>query len=157
MSMSLSNAEVSDVGFFDHMLEREGSEPSRIAYDRPSPKLIGFLRKHFNLVNFVPQNNNFVVFNEYFEKKSVPQRPTSISDSKPPLPGGRVAEREIRDVPPQPVFGQHTTRHDASFDRHRPEPEKAGSSGMNSSSVITSCNTILRLTVPNNWEGNPKH
>lgn len=49
------------------MLNFENIKPELIAYDRPSPKFIGFLRKYYNLLNYVPQNNNFVVFNEYFQ------------------------------------------------------------------------------------------
>ena len=49
------------------MLEVEGTRPEKLAYDRPSPKLMGFLRKHFNLSKFIPQNNNFVVFSSYFD------------------------------------------------------------------------------------------
>ena len=47
---------------FDAMLEREGVDPAAFGYDRPSPKLLAFLRKHFGLADFVPQSNNFVVF-----------------------------------------------------------------------------------------------
>eukprot|EP00854_Cymbomonas_tetramitiformis_P025789 gene25789-31549_t len=36
-------------------------------YDRPSPKLMGFLAKHYGLKNYVPQSNNFVVFQQYWE------------------------------------------------------------------------------------------
>ena len=51
---------------FEAMLGYEGLEPRKFAYDRPSPKLIGFLRKHYGLTHYVPQNNNFVIFREYF-------------------------------------------------------------------------------------------
>lgn len=51
---------------FEKMLECEGVEPEKLAYDRPSPKLIGFLRKHYGLVDYIPQNNNYVVFLNYF-------------------------------------------------------------------------------------------
>jgi alpha-tubulin N-acetyltransferase 1 len=50
------------------MLKFENVQPSNLAYDRPSPKLMGFLKKYYSLMNFTPQNNNFVVFNEYFFK-----------------------------------------------------------------------------------------
>ena len=53
---------------FDKMLENENADPAKLAYDRPSPKLIGFLRKHFGLVDYIPQNNNFVIFRDYFNK-----------------------------------------------------------------------------------------
>lgn len=48
---------------FEDMLQREnGVHPAKIAYDRPSSKLIGFLSKHYGLKSYVPQNNNYVVF-----------------------------------------------------------------------------------------------
>jgi alpha-tubulin N-acetyltransferase 1 len=49
------------------MLESENIEPRSIAYDRPSPKLYGFLKKHYGLQSYVPQNNNFVIFNAYWD------------------------------------------------------------------------------------------
>lgn len=51
---------------FDYMLYEENITADKIAYDRPSIKLLNFLSKHFNLSNYTSQNNNFVVFNEYF-------------------------------------------------------------------------------------------
>lgn len=48
------------------MMRREGVRPEKFAYDRPSEKLIGFLGKHYDLKNYVPQNNNYVVFQKYF-------------------------------------------------------------------------------------------
>lgn len=56
---------------FEKMLECENIEPHRLAYDRPSAKLLSFLRKHYNLAEFVPQNNNFVIFNQYFQGSPV--------------------------------------------------------------------------------------
>ena len=48
---------------FEEMLRREGIlHPGRIAYDRPSTKMMAFLAKHYNLRDFVPQVNKFVVF-----------------------------------------------------------------------------------------------
>ena len=49
------------------MLENEKINSDKLAYDRPSPKLIGFLSKHYGLKNYIPQNNNFVIFNQYWE------------------------------------------------------------------------------------------
>lgn len=49
------------------MLEYESIEPRMLAYDRPSPKLLNFLSKYFNLNHYVEQNNNYVVFNDYFQ------------------------------------------------------------------------------------------
>lgn len=52
---------------FMKMLTSENVLPAKLAYDRPSPKLTKFLYKHFGLASFVPQNNNFVIFDEYFK------------------------------------------------------------------------------------------
>ena len=51
---------------FDYMLNFEKKNPKELAYDRPSPKLLSFLRKYFELQDFIQQNNNFVVFDEFF-------------------------------------------------------------------------------------------
>jgi len=55
---------------FEEMLHKEGDvHPAKLAYDRPSPKLIGFLSKHYGLKSYVPQNNNYIVFNQYWDPK----------------------------------------------------------------------------------------
>jgi alpha-tubulin N-acetyltransferase 1 len=54
---------------FERMLQIEAVEPKRLAYDRPSSKLRGFLSKYYKLKNYVPQNNNYVVFDDYFSDK----------------------------------------------------------------------------------------
>jgi len=51
---------------FEYMLSEEKVRPEKLAYDRPSPKLIGFLRKHYGLADYVSQSNNFVIFKQYF-------------------------------------------------------------------------------------------
>lgn len=51
---------------FEFMLRAEGLRPEKLAYDRPSEKLISFLAKHYGLKKYVPQNNNFVVFDAYW-------------------------------------------------------------------------------------------
>lgn len=52
---------------FDHMLQVENITPEKLAYDRPSHKLLSFLTKYFDLKHFVPQANNFVVFKKFFQ------------------------------------------------------------------------------------------
>ncbi|XP_077052524.1 alpha-tubulin N-acetyltransferase 1 isoform X3 [Siphateles boraxobius] len=55
---------------FDFMLKHKRVEPEQMAYDRPSPKFLSFLEKHFDLKNSVPQVNNFVVFDGFFQSRS---------------------------------------------------------------------------------------
>lgn len=52
---------------FNEMLEREKIEPRKLGYDRPSNKFINFLKKYYGLENYVPQNNNYIVFKKYFD------------------------------------------------------------------------------------------
>lgn len=51
---------------FEAMLRRERLLPEQLGYDRPSPKLMAFLNKHYGLHRYQPQSNNFVVFENYF-------------------------------------------------------------------------------------------
>ena len=53
------------------MLETEGTSASKLGYDRPSPKLLGFLKKHYGLADYIPQNNNFVVYSQYFTSTTI--------------------------------------------------------------------------------------
>ncbi|XP_068455189.1 alpha-tubulin N-acetyltransferase 1 isoform X7 [Clinocottus analis] len=48
-------------------------EPVLMAYDRPSPKFLSFLAKHYCLTPSVPQANNFVVFEGFFLNRSAAQ------------------------------------------------------------------------------------
>nr|XP_046273927.1 alpha-tubulin N-acetyltransferase 1 isoform X5 [Scatophagus argus] len=58
---------------FDFMLQHKNLEPVLMAYDRPSPKFLSFLAKHYCLTQSVPQVNNFVVFEGFFHNKSAAQ------------------------------------------------------------------------------------
>lgn len=51
--------------------QRESKGAHQVAYDRPSPKLLSFLRKHFGLNNYTPQENNYVVFKQYFTSSGI--------------------------------------------------------------------------------------
>ncbi|KAG9395253.1 Alpha-tubulin N-acetyltransferase [Carpediemonas membranifera] len=55
---------------FDAALIYTNISPHRFAIDRPSPKLIGFYAKHFGLKSYMPQNNSYVVFEDFFNPTS---------------------------------------------------------------------------------------
>jgi hypothetical protein len=65
---------------FDKMLEHENTEPRKLGYDRPSNKLLGFLAKHYGLKDYVPQNNNFVVYKKYFEQSEKKEKTENIEN-----------------------------------------------------------------------------
>ena len=48
------------------MMMKEKIEARKMGFDRPSMKFINFLNKYFGLNDYVPQNNNYVVFKDYF-------------------------------------------------------------------------------------------
>ena len=51
---------------FSEMLLKEKIEPRKLGIDRPSTKFLNFLQKYYGLKDYVPQNNNYVVFKDYF-------------------------------------------------------------------------------------------
>ncbi|KAJ3272107.1 Alpha-tubulin N-acetyltransferase 1 [Terramyces sp. JEL0728] len=60
--------------YIDEKLQRRGYgkrlqiefvSPSHLAYDRPSSKFLAFLKKNYNLVDYIPQANNFVIFRQF--------------------------------------------------------------------------------------------
>ena len=57
------------IGFalFNCLLQNEQVQAFELAYDRPSSKLFGFLRKYFQLEKYFPQPNNFVLFDAFFD------------------------------------------------------------------------------------------
>lgn len=63
---------------FLKMLLSEDMTPNKLAYDRPSHKLLHFLKKHFSLHRYISQNNNFVIYDDYFEVKMVVSSRLSI-------------------------------------------------------------------------------
>ncbi|XP_064835603.1 alpha-tubulin N-acetyltransferase 1-like isoform X2 [Oncorhynchus masou masou] len=71
---------------FSFMLQHKKVEPVMMAYDRPSPKFLSFLEKHYCLKNSVPQVNNFVVFDGFFAKKSAAQ----LRKVPPKKPDGEI-------------------------------------------------------------------
>ena len=55
------------IQLFRAMMEEVGIEKaSQLGFDRPSAKMFPFLEKHFGLSEYVPQETNMVVFEDYF-------------------------------------------------------------------------------------------
>ena len=67
---------------FDYMLKFEKKIPTELAYDRPSPKLLSFLKKYFGLCDFIQQSNNYVVFDDFFSLISSKNNVTYDNDTK---------------------------------------------------------------------------
>ncbi|TPX74839.1 hypothetical protein CcCBS67573_g03904 [Chytriomyces confervae] len=50
---------------FEYMLETEQTTAAKLAYDRPSPRMMSFLKKHYALHDFISQANNFIIFKQF--------------------------------------------------------------------------------------------
>ncbi len=69
---------------FEHMLRHERAAAAALGYDRPSPKLIGFLAKHYQLKHYTPQSNNFVLFEQFWAPRPRDKPPAPPAQSAPP-------------------------------------------------------------------------
>lgn len=72
---------------FETMLENEGWTPLKCSIDRPSSKLLGFLKKHYGLTRTIPQANNFVLYEGFFDDDSksphkTKSKPSSVVEVK---------------------------------------------------------------------------
>jgi hypothetical protein len=101
---------------FFRMLQYEGIDPNRLAYDKPSPKLIGFLKKHYRLKDFIPQNNNYVIFRDFFNKNyQIPSEGYVNFDEVPE----RVEEQST--VRGQPKFKNPVNPHRNPYEQEEEE------------------------------------
>lgn len=87
---------------FEAMLSCEGLQAAQLAYDRPSPKLKAFLAKHYGLTRFRPQNNNYVIFDDYFEPS---HRGAPLPDTLPISNMGEPRQLHDQSRPPLPHHG----------------------------------------------------
>uniref|UniRef100_A0A1B6F6F1 Alpha-tubulin N-acetyltransferase n=1 Tax=Cuerna arida TaxID=1464854 RepID=A0A1B6F6F1_9HEMI len=70
---------------YDYMLQDQNIIPCKLAIDKPSENFLSFLYKHYGLAKIHPQNNNFVLFEGFFEEhKTAPTEfPSSYSHHGP--------------------------------------------------------------------------
>ncbi|XP_053823925.1 alpha-tubulin N-acetyltransferase 1 isoform X2 [Vidua chalybeata] len=77
----------------------------RLAVDRPSPKLLGFLGKHFGLSQPIPQVNNFVIFEGFFSTRTAPaRRPFPRPRPEEPIKPYSLSERDFLREEPEPPW-----------------------------------------------------
>ncbi|XP_044027354.1 alpha-tubulin N-acetyltransferase 1 isoform X6 [Siniperca chuatsi] len=98
---------------FEFMLQHKNLEPVLMAYDRPSPKFLSFLAKHYCLTQSVPQVNNFVVFEGFFLNRAAAQLrkvPLKKPDGeiKPYSLMEREAVRQEQRALPWPLASPHS-------------------------------------------------
>ena len=79
----------------DRMLADQRLEMHQIPIDRPSALCLSFMDKRFGLNSYMPQSNNFVVFDQFWEAKMPERRP--YGSELPPL--------ESKRQQPKPLLG----------------------------------------------------
>lgn len=96
---------------YEYMLEHQKVPPNKIGIDKPSEKLINFMRRHYNLARYQPQNNNFVIYDAYFDNSYKFERPADSKtlkarfcdseDTNPSKPIEQPQEYKINEKTPQ--------------------------------------------------------
>ena len=99
---------------FDYMLKFEKKIPTELAYDRPSPKLLSFLRKYFGLNDFIQQNNNYVVFDDFFNLISSKNNVTYDNDTN-------RAIKNLTNLSDKQNFMERNNNYDKKYDNYRNE------------------------------------
>ena len=116
---------------FRFMLQDQRAHPSKLAYDRPSPKFIAFLRKYYSLTDFEKQNNNYVVFNQYFadHKPDALKRNSKFQSlSQRPLTARDRFGRKIRKGSAKRMVSQQQYLQPQSQGQNHPKQDAARSS-----------------------------
>ena len=65
---------------FDYMLKYEKIDPGLLAYDRPTLRLLSFLKKNYGLDNYITQNNSFIIFDTFFSPNLIPNNDTEFDN-----------------------------------------------------------------------------
>ncbi|XP_068149338.1 alpha-tubulin N-acetyltransferase 1 isoform X2 [Drosophila tropicalis] len=67
---------------FETMLKEEHWTPIKCSVDRPSEKLLAFLAKHYGLQRTIPQANNFVLYEGFFNNNNDNDNGSNHSNSQ---------------------------------------------------------------------------
>ncbi|XP_048776796.1 alpha-tubulin N-acetyltransferase 1-like [Ostrea edulis] len=83
---------------FEYMLEEQNIDPRHLAIDKPSFKFSQFLYKHYNLKAELPQVNNFVVYDGFFNGRNLDNNSRGRRGySRPPLhPNSNYNNSEVK-------------------------------------------------------------
>ena len=88
----------------DKMLSDQNLEMKQVPIDRPSALCLSFMNKQFGLSEYLPQSNNFVVFDEFWEtRKRARSELPPINKPKPLIGLGVPAAHRAKLIAPTPV------------------------------------------------------
>ena len=65
---------------FDYMLNYENKHPASLAYDRPTLRLLSFMKKNYGLKDYMTQNNSFMIYEQFFNQDGYPNNDTEFDN-----------------------------------------------------------------------------
>ncbi|XP_022221463.2 alpha-tubulin N-acetyltransferase 1 isoform X3 [Drosophila obscura] len=112
---------------FETMLREENWTPLKCSVDRPSEKLLAFFGKHYGLVRTIPQSNNFVLYEGYFNESN-----SSKGHAHAQSPQEAKNGQHITNSPNTQLFGATYLGEEVDHRRHGSQEQKQ----RNSSNVL---------------------
>ena len=117
----------------DKMLQTEHLEMQQIPIDKPSNLCFQFMKKHFGLENYIPQSNNFVVFDQFWLSIPLPpvlnQRHPSITPKIAPSKFGnhvQINQKLSSDFNPKPKIAVPKTQNPTKLPQINPPSRHHG-------------------------------
>ncbi|KAJ3247285.1 Alpha-tubulin N-acetyltransferase 1 [Chytriomyces hyalinus] len=105
---------------FEYMLETEQTTAAKLAYDRPSPRMMSFLKKHYALHDFISQANNFIIFKQFGLSGVSPD----IRRASPTIHTQYLPQQPQKSIYPRP---QTTSRYPTTLTPIQPPPSTPAS------------------------------
>ncbi|BFF97902.1 alpha-tubulin N-acetyltransferase 1 [Drosophila madeirensis] len=110
---------------FETMLREENWTPLKCSVDRPSEKLLAFFGKHYGLVRTIPQSNNFVLYEGYFNEAN-----SSNGHAHEQSPQETKNGLHITNSPNTQLFGATYLGEDVNHRRRGSQQQKQNSSNV---------------------------
>ncbi|XP_015042475.2 alpha-tubulin N-acetyltransferase 1 isoform X1 [Drosophila pseudoobscura] len=104
---------------FETMLREENWTPLKCSVDRPSEKLLAFFGKHYGLVRTIPQSNNFVLYEGYFNEANSSSGHAHAQSSQE-----AKNELHITNSPNTQLFGATYLGEEVNHRRHGSQQQK---------------------------------
>uniref|UniRef100_A0A1B6D665 Alpha-tubulin N-acetyltransferase n=2 Tax=Clastoptera arizonana TaxID=38151 RepID=A0A1B6D665_9HEMI len=97
---------------YDYMLQDLRVIPHQLAIDKPSENFLSFLYKHYGLHKIIPQSNNYVLFQEFFDlpnigTSDIPNETNIEHQEQHSLDEQKLFEKQSTDHYRFPSFGRH--------------------------------------------------
>jgi len=93
----------------DYVLKQENLEMKDIPIDRPSMSCLRFMSKNYNLKDFLPQSNQYVVFDEFWPKDDKVSLPSLYDRKTPRLASNAILNKTSQNTITKNRYNQKRT------------------------------------------------